>query len=44
MTVSTVIASQRVRECTPDDWLHEAIHLSPGGNMDCFVASLLAMT
>jgi hypothetical protein len=31
------------RECAPDDRLHEAIHLRLS-KMDCFVASLLAMT
>jgi len=31
------------RECAPDDRLREAIHLL-GGKLDCFVASLLAMT
>ena len=33
------------RECAPDDRLREAIHsASARGEMDCFVASLLAMT
>jgi hypothetical protein len=32
------------RERAPDDRLREAIHLSPRGWMDCFVAALLAMT
>jgi hypothetical protein len=32
------------RECAPDDRLREAIHLARKGRMDCFVASLLAMT
>jgi hypothetical protein len=41
-----VIASQRVgangsRECAPDDRLHEA---NQSEELDCFVASLLAMT
>jgi len=31
------------RECAPDDRLREAIQ-SREGNLDCFVASLLAMT
>jgi hypothetical protein len=31
------------RECAPDDRLREAIHLA-AQRMDCFVASLLAMT
>src|SRR5712664_1655329 len=31
-------------ECAPDDKLREAIHLGPRKRMDCFVASLLAMT
>jgi hypothetical protein len=40
-----VIASQRVRaNARPDDWRREAIHLSACCGMDCFVASLLAMT
>jgi hypothetical protein len=38
-----VIASQRVgAKAPPDDRLREAIQLCSG--MDCFVASLLAMT
>jgi hypothetical protein len=32
------------RECAPDDRLREAIHVTARGDMDCFVASLLAMT
>jgi hypothetical protein len=32
------------REARPDDRLREAIHLSTRGDMDCFVASLLALT
>ncbi len=32
------------RECAPDDRLREAIHGAAGGGMNCFVASLLAMT
>jgi len=36
-------ASQRVGECPPDDRLREAIQ-SRGKRLDCFVASLLAMT
>jgi hypothetical protein len=32
------------RECAPDDRLREAIHVTASGDMDCFVASLLAMT
>src|SRR5579859_6880715 len=41
-----VIASQRVRaNARPDDWLREAIQKSfRGDGLDCFVASLLAMT
>ena len=37
-----VIASQRSRECAPDDRLHEAIHGSVWCGMDCFAP--LAMT
>src|SRR5882757_7864486 len=32
------------RECAPDDRLREAIHNATCRGMDCFVASLLAMT
>jgi hypothetical protein len=32
------------RECAPDDRLREAIHFATCWSMDCFVASLLAMT
>jgi hypothetical protein len=32
------------RERAPDDRLSEAIHSQSNGDMDCFVASLLAMT
>jgi hypothetical protein len=32
------------RECAPDDRLREAIHSAASREMDCFVASLLAMT
>src|SRR5258708_6191374 len=32
------------RECAPDDRLREAIHSAASGKLDCFVASLLAMT
>src|SRR3984893_14545419 len=32
------------RECAPDDRLCEAIHHAASGRLDCFVASLLAMT
>jgi hypothetical protein len=32
------------REAPPDDRLREAIHGTASGDMDCFVASLLAMT
>src|SRR6185437_16801568 len=32
------------RECAPDDRLREATHVTARGDMDCFVASLLAMT
>src|SRR5260370_24811322 len=32
------------RECAPDDRLREAIHRAAGYGLDCFVASLLAMT
>jgi hypothetical protein len=43
--VVIVIASQRVaRTRVPDDRLREAIHAVRAGSMDCFVASLLAMT
>src|SRR5579872_7350098 len=31
------------RECAPDDRLREAIHEGAGGQMDCFVASLLVL-
>jgi hypothetical protein len=37
-----VLRANGSRECAPDDRLREAIH-HYGGNMDCFVASLLAM-
>jgi hypothetical protein len=41
---SIAIASQRVRaKAGPDDRLREIIHISTRGNMDRFVASLLAM-
>jgi hypothetical protein len=40
-----VIASHRVPRCAPDAKLREAIHAAAWGRrMDCFVASLLAMT
>jgi hypothetical protein len=43
--IRIVIASQRVGALAPpDDRLREAIHSAAGGEMDCFVASLLAMT
>jgi hypothetical protein len=32
------------RECARDDRLREAIQRFRGGGLDCFVASLLAMT
>src|SRR6202011_2844600 len=32
------------RECAPDDRLREAIQATEKSEMDCFVASLLAMT
>jgi hypothetical protein len=32
------------RECAPDDRLREAIHRIERFALDCFVASLLAMT
>jgi hypothetical protein len=32
------------REHAPDDRLREAIHGAASGDMDCFVASRLAMT
>jgi hypothetical protein len=32
------------RECAPDDRLREAIQPCPRKILDCFVASLLAMT
>ena len=41
---STSLRANGSRECAPDDRLREAIHLSLRGEMDCFVASLLAMT
>jgi hypothetical protein len=54
---NAVIASQRSRECVPDDRLREAIHRPTviaseakqsmrlqERKLDCFVASLLAMT
>jgi len=43
--VVIVIASQWVaRTRAPDDRLREAIHVIRAESMDCFVASLLAMT
>jgi hypothetical protein len=43
--VVIVIASQRVaRTRVPDDRLREAIHVIRAEGIDCFVASLLAMT
>ncbi len=43
--VVIVMASQRVaRTRAPDDRLREAIHVIRAESMDCFVASLLAMT
>jgi len=38
------ISKQQDRECAPDDRLDEASIAPRKGRMDCFVASLLAMT
>jgi len=37
LSISSLRAN-RSRECAPDDMLREAIHASPRGKMDCFVA------
>jgi hypothetical protein len=37
-TLSPSLRANGWRECAPDDRLGEAIHLSPGTGMDCFVA------
>ena len=42
--LSSSLRANGSRECAPDDRLREAIHLAARGNMDCLVASLLAMT
>src|SRR5712664_2790121 len=44
-TVEPSLRANGSRECAPDDRLHEAIHLAAQRKkMDCFVATLLAMT
>jgi hypothetical protein len=43
-SLSPSLRANGSRECAPDDRLREAIHTSVRGEMDCFVASLLAMT
>src|SRR6187402_693419 len=40
----TSLRANGSRERAPDDRLREAIHSAACGEMDCFVASLLAMT
>ena len=40
----SIVIANGSRECAPDDRLREAIHAAACGTMDCFVASLLAMT
>jgi hypothetical protein len=44
MPKSASLRANGSRERVPDDRLREAIHLSTRGSIDCFVASLLAMT